>query len=505
MKKEPKNKPNIAFRCKLNVKDSRVIAFFKKNCDATKFFYNYARKKNVSEYKVWNPIREAERARLMGEFGTNKEGFEKAFIAFCKENKKNYITLPDVIRKEITARKNAGEEGFTWLEEANATACAGALHFDYTKAIDRFNENYDKEKARVDRKRKEYLDRGDTKRASRLVYPFAYGFPRYKEKTQATSFHIDNIPTRKIDYKRNKIFIPGLAKFVKNKFGDKKFDGYVKVWHNRRLPVLPSDLEELSNPVISTDGMDWYLSVAWRTPNRAKTVLNDSKVLGIDLGLKHSIITSDGEKFENPANNARYLRMRKRLRYLQRARSKNLEKSPLTKDLPVKERYKEENKSCKVKRLDKAIKKLQIRIKDMFDSQRKQMASDLLKGNPSVVILEKLNVKGMQKSKKIAPKLQESAMSQVRNFIINACHRRKIQVFEIQQNKTFASTQLCSNCGFKNTEMAGQKNLNKRVFKCPNCGFEMDRDENAAVNLRDAVTKYPDKLELIPDKSEQKK
>ena len=89
MKKEPKNKPNIAFRCKLNVQDSRVIAFFKKNCDATKFFYNYARKKNVSEYKVWNPIREAERARLMGEFGTVKEGYEKAFLAFCKENKKN--------------------------------------------------------------------------------------------------------------------------------------------------------------------------------------------------------------------------------------------------------------------------------------------------------------------------------------------------------------------------------------------------------------------------------
>lgn len=494
--KEEVVKANKAFKCKLDVNDEKIINFFRKNCSAANFAYNYARRVHAEQYKVWGPIRDAERARLKELFKNEKE-FNKAFKKFCSENKKKYVSSPIKIRDEITARKNAGEEKFVWLKEAAAVSYNDAVYLDYNKAIERFNSRYDKEVVRVNDKRKRYIESGQEEKAKKLVYPFAYGFPRFKKKGTASSFHLDNIKVSQVDYEHNKIFIPGLPKWMKVQYGE-KHDGYVKIWHNRRLPKFTVLGDELSNPVISTDGIDWYLSVGYLDNSKnAQNEVNNNEVLGIDLGLKESIITSDGRHFPNPANDRKYVLLRRRLNYLKRALSKNQTKSPLTKDLPLSEHWKWENKSCKAKRLEKAIKRTQIKIRDLFDSKRKLMVAELLKSKPAIVVVEKMNVKGMQKFKKIAPKMQESAMSQIRTYIINACKRRGIEIFEIEQNKGFASTQICSNCGYKNTDIAGRENLGKRVFKCPNCGAIIDRDENAAINLKDAVFKHSDKLKRL--------
>ena len=179
-------------------------------------------------------------------------------------------------------------------------------------------------------------------------------------------------------------------------------------------------------------------------------------LIGIDLGIKNFAITSDGEKFENP----KFLRKsEQRLKMLQQRLSKKQKGS---------------------KNYEKARIKL-ARQHEKITNQRtdflQKLSTNLVK-NHDLIALESLKVKSMVRNHKLAKSISDTSWSEFVRMLTYKCEwNRKVLV---QIDTFFPSSQLCSNCGHKNSEV---KDLGVRGWTCPECGVHHDRDINAANNI----------------------
>lgn len=183
----------------------------------------------------------------------------------------------------------------------------------------------------------------------------------------------------------------------------------------------------------------------------------DASVIGCDLGLKHFLITSKGEKIENPRV---YQRMLKKLAKMQRKLSKMKIGS---------------NNYNKQK---KKVAKLHLHIKNMRHDFLHKVSRKLVDEN-QVIVLEDLNVKGMIKNHKLAKSIQDVGWGTFKTFVSYKAEWANKTVVFVDQ--FFPSSKLCNGCKEKNTLLS----LNDRTWVCPTCGTEHDRDENAANNIKE--------------------
>ena len=95
----------------------------------------------------------------------------------------------------------------------------------------------------------------------------------------------------------------------------------------------------------------------------------------------------------------------------------------------------------------------------------------------SAIGIETLNISGMLKNRKVAKALSDSALSRFLTMLKYKAGRRGIPIHEADQ--FFASSKTCSHCGHKKADLT----LSDRIYYCSECGFECDRDLNAAINL----------------------
>lgn len=238
--------------------------------------------------------------------------------------------------------------------------------------------------------------------------------------------------------------------------GTFRFDGcsvrLPKIGFIRTFEPLRFDGRPLS-AVLSNTGGRWWLSVQVELPDLPETTVTGPSV-GIDLGLKTALVLSDGTTFESPRPLKAALERLKRLgRYVSRK---------------VKE---SKNRQKAVGRLARQHWKVaQIRR----DWQHKTTTA--IAKRYGVVGIEDLNVKGMMKLHSLARAISDVGFYEIRRQLTYKAQRVVVIDRWLPTSKT------CSNCGCKKETLS----LSERVFRCTDCGFEIDRDLNAARNIHTA-------------------
>ena len=178
--------------------------------------------------------------------------------------------------------------------------------------------------------------------------------------------------------------------------------------------------------------------------------------VGIDLGIKEFCITSDGIHIENP-------------KFLKKSEKKL---AKLQKELSRKQIGSNNRNKARIK-VARYHEKIVNQRKDFLNKLSTQLIKDY-----DVICLETLKVKNMVKNHKLAKAISDVSWSEfVRQIGYKADWYGKVK----QQIDTYyASSQLCDECGYKNSET---KDLSVREWICPNCGKHHDRDENASNNI----------------------
>ena len=235
----------------------------------------------------------------------------------------------------------------------------------------------------------------------------------------------------------------------------------VKIRGYRDLEYLPGRIINATVEQASTG--KYYVSVV-AEENDIYTKLTPRKIIGIDLGIKDIIITSDNEKIGNPRLIEKY---EKRIKRCQRELSRRIKTS---------------NNYYKTKR---RLAILYQKLKNAKKYLIHQITKKLVIEN-DIIVTENLNIKGMIEEKKISKHLTNVSLGEicrVLEYKSNKYGKKYIQI-----DSYYPSSQICSKCGYKNEEV---KKLSVRSWICPECGSYHDRDYNASYNiLFEGLKKY---------------
>lgn len=178
-------------------------------------------------------------------------------------------------------------------------------------------------------------------------------------------------------------------------------------------------------------------------------------VIGLDLGIKDFIVDSNGNRFENKHF---YKAKEKRLKFLQKSLSRKQKGSNNRNKVRIK------------------IAKLYEKITNQRNSYLHQLTSMLVNEN-QVICIEDLNVKGIMQNHKLAKTIQELSLYEFRRQLEYKCWFYGRQLIII--DRFYPSSKTCNHCGYINKDLK----LNDRQWICPECGQQIDRDYNAALNI----------------------
>ena len=196
--------------------------------------------------------------------------------------------------------------------------------------------------------------------------------------------------------------------------------------------------------------------------------------IGVDLGIKEFATVSDERIFKNINKTYKVKKLKKSLKKEQRKLSRKYES--------LKIRNKEEGGNVTRQNIQKQVvkvQKLHNRINNIRTDYINKTINELVKTKPEFINIEDLNISGMMKNRHLSKAIAEQKLYEFRNKLINKCHQNEIEVR--LSNRFYASSKTCSQCGSIKKDLK----LSDRTYICEECGAVIDRDLNAAINLRD--------------------
>ena len=341
----------------------------------------------------------------------------------------------------------------------------GCTRYIYNNFLAERKNKYEESKTRISvyeqlkeltdlKKEKEWLREIDSCALQACVYNLddafqkffkGNGYPRFRVKGVHESFRTNNTlnsyknkkyESIRIDFKKRIITLPKLKEV--------KFRGYRK---DKKM------VGKIKSATISEYASKYFVSILVEMPF-VKYSLKPTTIVGLDLGIKDFIVTSNGEKLKNEVKINE-----KRLKGLQKWLSRCKPGS--------KNRYK-----VKLK-----IQRLYLKIRNARKHMIYKLANKIIKEN-DIIAIENLDVKSMYQVHKIAKHLKNIPISEFIRVLKYKSKWLGKKVIEI--NKYYPSSQSCNRCGFKNEEV---KDLSVRKWTCPRCGLIHDRDINASINI----------------------
>jgi putative transposase len=269
------------------------------------------------------------------------------------------------------------------------------------------------------------------------------GRPRYKGKGRYRSFTYPQASINWID-----------GKFIKLP----KIGAIKVIWH-RPLP----DGFTLKTAILSKKADGWYITLTLEdqsVPEFTPETTTADNTIGIDMGLKSFLVTSDAEVVDIPQP---YRKAEKRLIRLQRQLSKKKKGS--------------NRRQKAVRRVARAHQKVANQRKDFHCKTAKRLLNQ-----GKHIAHEDLNIKGIARSK-LAKSTHDAGWGTFLQILSTKAEKAGLRTIAVNPNGT---TQDCSNCGQK-----VPKTIRDRWHSCPHCGCELDRDHNAAINIKQRAVGHP--------------
>lgn len=283
------------------------------------------------------------------------------------------------------------------------------------------------------------------------------GKPEFKSKKKSNpAFYVDPY---KIKFTGTHV---KLEKLTTSKKANRQMLNWVKL---AEVGYIPTDCK-YQNPRVTFDGIHFWISVSVEVSESIETPQNQG--LGIDLGVKDLAVCSDKVRYKNINKTAKVKKIKKKLKRGQRKVSRKYLKNKKGGKF-----HKTEN----IKKAEKQLLKLNHRLTNIRYNYLQQTTTEIINRKPMFIVVEDLNVSGMMKNKHLANAIQEQCFNMFYWMIKYKAEMNHIKV--IDADMWYPSSKTCSNCGSVNKDLK----LNDRTFKCPVCGFKADRDYNASVNL----------------------
>ncbi len=236
--------------------------------------------------------------------------------------------------------------------------------------------------------------------------------------------------------------------------------GWVKI--KEKIPMNC----KYTRPTVSFDGKYWYLSVGIKRQIKNNKLTNE--IIGIDVGIKDLAVCSNKMTFKNINKTKKVKKLEKKLRRLQRKVSNKYEKN---------KKGVSYQKTSNIKKLEKQIRFVHRKLNGIRKNHLHQATSKIVKTKPSKVVMETLNIQGMMKNKHLSKAIQQQNLYEFKRQMKYKCEFNGIEF--IEADKWYPSSKTCSECGHVKEKLS----LSERTYICKECGCIIDRDFNAAVNL----------------------
>ena len=302
---------------------------------------------------------------------------------------------------------------------------------------------------------KQAIMNGD--KAFKDFFKKAKGFPRFKKKkNQDVKAYFPKNNKTDWTLERHRVKIPTL--------------GWVRLKEFGYIPVNSI----VKSGTVSQKADRYYVSILVEE-TYIKISNPNNEGLGIDLGIKEFAICSNGNKFKNINKTSTVKKIEKKLKREQRKLSRKYE------SLKIRNKNIKEGRATRqnIQKQVVKVQRLHQRLANIRTDYINKTVFSIVKQKPSYITIEDLAVSNMMKNKHLSKAISSQKFFEFKTKLMSKCKQNNIELRIV--DRFYPSSKTCSNCG----KIKKDLKLSDRIYKC-DCGFTIDRDLNASINLKNA-------------------